>query len=98
MDARRNALEGLLLELTELGAAAEEKGISSQPPLAPLLARAAALGIALPANAGFDELRDAVEAACAAGNTDGAQGAADGQPVHAREILGNEQGIPGDGP
>jgi hypothetical protein len=92
MNARQLELENLLEELTELGAAAEEKGISSPPPLTPYLQKARDLGVAAPADASLDGLRDAVEAACAAGGADA------GSPISAREIFGNEKGIPGDGP
>ena len=91
MDARRDALERLLAELTDLGAAVEERGISAAPPLEALAQRARDLGVALPPGASLDALRDAVEAACAG------EGDAPGHRV-AREILGNDRGLPGEGP
>ena len=91
MDARLEGLERLLMELTDMGAEAEERGIVSAPPLEGLAQRARALGVAVPPGTGLDELREAVEAAC---DGDGDQS---GHAV-AREILGNERGVPGDGP
>ena len=91
MDARRDALERLLVELTELGAAAEERGIAAAPPLEGLAQRARDLGVALPPGASLDALRDAVEATCAG------EGNLPGHRV-AREILGNDRGVPGEGP
>jgi hypothetical protein len=91
MDARLDALERLLVELTDMGAAAEERGIASAPPVEGLAQRARELGVKVPADADLDQLRAAVEAACA-GN-----GSAAGHAV-AREILGNERGVPGEGP
>ena len=91
MDARLDELERLLAELTDLGAEAEERGIVSAPPLERLAQRARDLGAAVPPGAGLEELRMAVEAACA-GNGGGANHAV------AREILGNERGVPGEGP
>ena len=91
MDARLDELERLLAELTDMGAAAEERGIVSAPPVEGLAQRARDLGVAVPPGAGLDALRDAVEAACAE------QGNGPGHRV-AREILGNERGVPGEGP
>lgn len=91
MDARLDELERLLAELTDLGAAAEERGIIAAPPLEGLAQRARDLGVTAPPGAGLDALRDAVEAACAQ------QGNGAGHRV-AREILGNERGVPGEGP
>lgn len=92
MNTRQHELEKLLQELTELGAVAEEKGISSPPPLSPYLQKARDLGIAVPVDISLDGLRDAVEAACASNSMTAAS------PISAREIFGNEKGIPGDGP
>jgi hypothetical protein len=91
MDARLDELERLLAELTDLGAEAEERGIIAAPPVEGLAQRARDLGVAVPPGAGLEELRMAVEAACA-GNGGGANHAV------AREILGNERGVPGEGP
>lgn len=91
MDARLEGLERLLMELTDMGAEVEERGIVSAPPVEGLAQRARDLGVAVPPGTGLDELRDAVEAACA-GDRD-----TSGHAV-AREILGNERGVPGEGP
>lgn len=91
MDARLDQLEQLLAELTDMGAAAEERGIIAAPPLEGMAQRACDLGVAVPSDAGLDALREAVEAACAErGNGAGHR--------FAREILGNERGVPGEGP
>jgi len=91
MDARLDELEQLLAELTDMGAAAEERGIIAAPPLEGLAQRARELGVNVPQGAGLDALRDAVETACAE------RGNGAGHQV-AREILGNERGVPGEGP
>jgi hypothetical protein len=91
MDARLDELERLLAELTDMGAAAEERGISAAPPVEGLAQRARDLGVDLPPGAGLDALRDAVEAACAG------EGNGSGHRI-ARETLGNERGVPGEGP
>jgi hypothetical protein len=91
MDARLDELERLLAELTDIGAAAEERGIIAAPPLEGLAQKARELGVAVPPGAALDALRDAVEAACAG------EGNGHGHRV-AREILGNERGVPGEGP
>ena len=91
MDARLDGLERLLMDLIELGAAVEERGIVNAPPLEGMARRGRDLGVDLPPGAGLEELRAAVEAACA-GNGGAAGHAA------AREILGNERGVPGEGP
>ena len=91
MDARLEELEQLLMELADIGAAAEERGIISAPPVEGLAQRARELGVDLPPGAGLDQLRAAVEAACAG------QGGETGHAI-AREILGNERGVPGEGP
>jgi len=91
MDGRLDELERLLADLSDIGAAAEERGIIAAPPLEGMAQRARDLGIAVPPDAGLNGLREAVEAACA-GPENG--------PAHrvAREILGNERGLPGEGP
>lgn len=91
MDARLNELERLLAELTDMGAEAEERGIIAAPPVEGLAQRARDLGVAVPPGAGLDALREAVEAACAS-EGDGADHRV------AQEILGNERGVPGEGP
>lgn len=91
MDARLDELERLLAELTDMGAAAEERGIVAAPPLEGLAQRARDLGVNVPPGVSLDALREAVEAACAErGNGTGHR--------FAREILGNERGVPGEGP
>jgi hypothetical protein len=91
MNARLDELERLLAELTDMGAEAEERGIVSAPPVEGLAQRARDLGVAVPPGADLDALRGAVEAACAG------EGEGTGHRV-AREILGNERGVPGEGP
>jgi len=91
MDARLDELEQLLMELADIGAAAEERGIISAPPVEGLAQRARDLGVDLPPGVGLDQLRATVEAACAG------HGGEAGHAI-AREILGNERGVPGEGP
>jgi hypothetical protein len=91
------ALESLLLEICDVGAVAEDKGINRIPPLDPLLEKARSLGIEVPAPATLDELRTAVENACEAARA-GSNGVRPDNLVAAAHILGNKNGIPGDGP
>ena len=65
MAANLELLESLLVELSEMGATLEEKGITSMPSLTPLVAKAQSLGIRIPSTVSLDDLRSAVEEACA---------------------------------
>jgi hypothetical protein len=98
MSVDLQAMESLLLEICEEGAEAEDKGINRIPSFDPLIAKARYLGIDVPVPATLDDLRSAVENACEAAKSETDE-AASGKPVIvAAKILGNEAGIPGDGP
>ena len=98
MAANLEQLETLLAELSEMGAALEEKGITSVPPLTPLLAKAQHLGIPVPGTANLDDLRSAVEEACERLRGEGTATETGEHPISTKEILGNASGIPGEGP
>lgn len=98
MAKNRELLESLLVELSEMGATLEEKGITSMPSLTPLVAKAQHLGIRIPNAASLDDLRSAVEDACERLRTGGAAMETAGHPISTKEILGNVSGIPGEGP
>ncbi|SMP79705.1 hypothetical protein [Noviherbaspirillum suwonense] len=93
-----NALQALLMEICEFGAAAEDHEITEHWSLLPLTEKARNLGVMVPAQATLDELRDAVEAACTQAEDAGQAGISERSPIATRDILGNEAGIPGDGP
>jgi len=98
MTANLEALQSLLLEISELGAAAEDKGVTKIPSFDPIVEKARGLGIDISAPTTLDDLRAAVENACEQGK-DGANPAeAAANPVAATRILGNQAGMPGDGP
>jgi hypothetical protein len=99
MDTKLDALESLLVELFELGAAVEEKGVTSRLSLGPLVEKAEYLGLPVTSSTSLDDLCSAVENACAhARATYGQPDGGDHHPLTAKDILGNEAGIPGDGP
>ena len=98
MAADLNELQTLLVEIGAFAAVVEDHEIFKISSLDPLIARARSLGVAVPAPGTLNDLRSAVENACRQ-----AQGGATGSnpnsgPITARDILGNESGIPGDGP
>lgn len=95
MHTELQAMQSLLLEICELGATTEEKGIVRLPSFNDLAEKARNLGIPVSDTATLDDLRAATENAC----TNATESAtADQNPVKAKMILGNETGIPGDGP
>jgi hypothetical protein len=95
MAAEIQAMQSLLLEICDLGATTEEKGITKLPPFNQLIQRAQDLGIGVSSSATLDDLRTAVENAC----TDAMAGdTAVDNPIKVKMILGNETGVPGDGP
>lgn len=94
MAADLKELQTLLVEISEFGAIVEDHEIFNISHLEPLLAKARSLGIDIHAPATVDDLRTAVEDACTQAHGE----AADKAPVTTRDILGNEAGIPGDGP
>ena len=93
MAADLKDLQTLLVEISEFGAIVEDHEIFNISHLEPLLAKARSLGIDIHAPATVDDLRTAVEDACRQAKDD-----ANHAPITARDILGNEAGIPGDGP
>ena len=98
MTANLEALESLLVELSEIGATLEEKEITSMPSLTPLVAKAQHLGLHIPNSTSLDDLRSAVEDACERLKTGRTGRETAGQPISTKEILGNASGIPGEGP
>jgi hypothetical protein len=96
MNGNLEALRSLLADISELGAVAEDQGISPIPSFDPLVERARSLGLDVPEPTTLDDLRAAVEAACKDLDVDGGQ--ANTGPVASGPILGNEWGIPGAGP
>lgn len=98
MAANLELLESLLVELSEVGATLEEKGITSPPSLTPFAAKAQHLGIRIPRTANLDDLRSAVEQACERLRNGGVGMEFSGHPISTKEILGNSSGIPGEGP
>lgn len=94
MAADLKDLQTLLVEISEFGAIVEDHEIFNISHLEPLLAKARSLGIVINAPATVDDLRTAVEDACRRAK----DAAAEKAPITARDILGNETGIPGDGP
>ena len=95
MTAEIQAMQSLLLEICDLGATTEEKGITKLPPFNHLIQKAQDLGIGVPSSATLDDLRAAVESACTNAMADDAVVE---NPIKAKMILGNETGMPGDGP
>ena len=97
MAANLELLESLLVELSEMGATLEEKGITPAPSLAPVVVKAQHLGIRIPSAANLDDLRSAVEEACEQLRTPGVGMKTAGHPLPTKEIPGNASGIPGEG-
>lgn len=95
MNTALPAMQSLLLEICEFGATTEEKGIVKLPSFNDLVEKARNLGIDISSSATLDDLRTAVEDACT--NAMDSATAAE-NPINAKMILGNEAGIPGDGP
>lgn len=98
MTANLDELQTLLVEIGAFGAVVEDHEIFKISSLNPLIAKARSLGVVVPAPGTLDDLREAVENACEqvhAGATGGDAGRA---PITAKDILGNDSGIPGDGP
>jgi hypothetical protein len=98
MAAGLNELQALLMELYEFGAQAEDHEITKRFSLGPLIEQARNLGIMVSANMTLDELRDAVEEACERTRNGQSATGLQGTPIVAKDIFGNEAGIPGDGP
>lgn len=98
MTANLEALESLLVEISEMGATLEEKEITSVPSLTALVAKARHLGLHIPNSASLDDLRSAVEEACERLKTGRTGMETAGHPISTKEILGNAFGVPGEGP
>lgn len=98
MAADLNELQTLLVEIGAFAAVVEDHEIFKISSLDPLIARARSLGVVVPAPGALDDLRSAVENACRQAQGGATERDADAAPITARDILGNESGIPGDGP
>jgi hypothetical protein len=95
MAAELQAMQSLLLEICDFGATTEEQGIVKLPSFKQLIQKARDLGIEVSNSATLDDLRASVENAC----TDAmAADTAVENPIKVKMILGNEAGVPGDGP
>lgn len=99
MNANLEELESLLAEISELGAAADDKGVNKIPSFDPILAKARCFGVDVPAPVPtLDDLRTAVENACEVLKTAPGDAGSAAHPMAATKILGNQAGMPGDGP
>ena len=98
MTADLEALQSLLAEISELGAVAEDKGVTKIPSFDPIAEKARSFGIDIPAPATLDDLRTAVENACELVKAARTETAPAADPITSTSILGNQAGIPGDGP
>ena len=98
MAADLNELQTLLVEIGAFAAIVEDHEIFKISSLDPLIARARSLGVVVPAPGTLDDLRGAVEKACGHAQGGATESGAGSAPITARDILGNESGIPGDGP
>ena len=98
MAAELNELQTLLVEIGAFAAVVEDREIFKISSLDPLIARARSLGVVVPAPGTLDDLRNAVEKACGHAQGGATGSGAGSAPITARDILGNESGIPGDGP
>jgi hypothetical protein len=95
MSSNLQLLRSLLLDISELGGVAEDQDVNHIDSFDPLLERAHSLGVQLHAPTTLGALRSAVESACASEDDDSDGKAPHDQTAH---ILGNVDGVPGDGP
>ena len=92
MNTNLQALQSLLQDLSDFGVMAKDQDVNYLDKFDPLLERAHSLGVVTDRPTTLGALRQAVQTACAADD------APAGRHDITAHILGNREGVPGDGP